>query len=60
MITGDSLRPDLLLNIHSKCLYTLELTIAYERNLANYISCKNGKYHDLTMTLRHYTTQLDL
>ena len=51
--TGDSLRPDLLLNVHNKCLYVLELTVGYETNLANNITRKDTKYQDLIMTLRH-------
>ena len=35
VIIGDNLRPDLLLNVHAKCLYILELTVGYETNLAN-------------------------
>ena len=53
VITGDSLRPDLLLNVHSKCLYVLELTVGYETNLANNITRRDKKYQDLIMTLRH-------
>ena len=35
VITGYSLRPDLLLEVHNKCLYILELTIGYETNLTS-------------------------
>ena len=53
VITGGSLRPDLLLNVHNKCLYILELTVGYETNLANNIICKDKKYHDLIITIQH-------
>ena len=32
-LAGDSLRPDLLLGILDKCLYTLELIVGSETNL---------------------------
>ena len=35
IITGDDLRPDLLLTTKGNCLYTLELTIGFETNLNN-------------------------
>ena len=33
VLTGDNLRPDLLLAIENKCLYILELTVGFESNL---------------------------
>ena len=54
VITGDSLRPDLLLQVHNKCLYILELTIGYETNLTSNIARKDKKYQDLTRTLQHH------
>ena len=33
VITGDELRPDLLLAIENKLLYILELTVGFETNL---------------------------
>ena len=53
VITGDSLRPDLLINVHNKCLYVLKLTAGCETNLANNITRIDKKYQDLIMTLRH-------
>ena len=52
VITGDSLRPDLLLEVHNKCLYILELTIGYETNLTSNIARKDRKYQDLIRTLK--------
>ena len=54
VITGDSLRPDLLLEVHSKCLYILELTIGYETNLTSNIARKDRKYQDLFRTLQYH------
>ena len=51
VITGDSLRPDLLLEVHNKCLYILELTIGYETDLTSNIARKDRKYQDLIRTL---------
>ena len=53
VITGDSLRPVLLLNVHNMYLYILELAVGYEANLGNKIASKDRKYHDLITTLRH-------
>ena len=33
VISGNSLRPDLLLTVSKKCLYILELTVGFETNL---------------------------
>ena len=35
IITGDDLRPDLLLKTKDNCLYILELTIGFETNINN-------------------------
>ena len=51
--TGDSLRPDLLLEVHNKCLYILELTIGYETNFTSNIACIDRKYQDLIRTLKY-------
>ena len=56
LITGDSLRPDLLLEVHNKCFYILELTIGYESNLSSNVVHKDRKYQDLTRTLQHPIT----
>ena len=52
VITGDSLRPDLLLKVYNKCLYILELSIGYETNLTRIIAHRDRKYQDLTRTLQ--------
>ena len=52
IITGDSLRPDLLPEAHNKCLYILELTIGYETNLTSNIARKDRKCQDLIRTLK--------
>ena len=54
VITGDSLRPDLLLEVHNKCLYILELIIGYETSLTSSIARKDRKYQDLTRTLKYH------
>ena len=35
IITGDDLRPELLLKTKDNCLYSMELTIGFETNLNN-------------------------
>jgi hypothetical protein len=32
VITGDELRPDLLITLENKCIYILELTVGFESN----------------------------
>ena len=51
--TGDSFRPDLLLEVRNKCLYILELIIGYETNLTSSIARKGRKYQDLTRTVQY-------
>ena len=41
-VTGDSLRPDLLLVVLDKCLYILELTVGFEKNLRNILKGKSS------------------
>ena len=47
MLTGDKLRPDMLMTLQNKCIYILELTIGYESNLKNNATRKREKYEDL-------------
>ena len=47
VISGSSLRPDLLLTVSSKYLYILELTVGFEANLLNIAIRKTNKYEDL-------------
>ncbi|CAB4006838.1 Hypothetical predicted protein [Paramuricea clavata] len=47
VITGDRLRPDLLLVTENRCLYILELTVGYESNLLVNANRKRQKYRDL-------------
>ena len=44
VITGDQLRPDLLLAIEDKVLYILELTVGFETNLSTNSDRKRDKY----------------
>ena len=52
LITGNELRPDLLLSIPQKCLYILELTVGFESNLLNNVTRKNFKYKELVRQQR--------
>ena len=47
VVTGDTLRPDLLLTIENKCIYILELTVGFESNLLANATRKREKYHEL-------------
>ncbi len=47
VVTGDSLRPDLLITIENKCIYILELTIGFESNLLINATRKRDKYDEL-------------
>ena len=59
MITGDSLRPDLLLLTKDKLLYVLELTIGFETNIQNNSYCKAVKYSALLSELSPSYDNLD-
>ena len=47
VITGDKLRPDLVLTLTTKCIYILELTIGFESNLHTNTKRKRQKYEEL-------------
>ena len=44
VVTGNTLRPDLVLAISNKCLNILELTVGFENNLLSNFSRKKNKY----------------
>ena len=46
VLTGDELRPDLLITLENKCIYTLEFTVGFESNLTN-ATRKRQKYQDI-------------
>ena len=47
VITGDELRPDLLITLENKIIYIVELTVGYETNLLNNATRKRHKYEEL-------------
>ena len=47
VITGDKLRPDLVLTLTTKCIYILKLTIEFESNLLTNTKRKRQKYEEL-------------
>ena len=51
IITGDSLRSDMLVQTADKCLYIIELTIGFETNLGNNTARKDAKYRQLLRDL---------
>ena len=53
VLSGYSLRPDLLLTISKKCLYILELTVGFETNLLTNAVRKAKKYEDLIRLQQH-------
>ena len=44
IITGESLRPDMLLSIEDKCLYIIELTVGFETNFERNAEQKEMKH----------------
>ena len=60
VITGDNLRPDLLLTYKNTCLYTLELTVGFETNLSINAARKTNNYQDLTVDLRQQYNDVKL
>ena len=59
VITGDSLRPDLLLETADKILYILELTIGFETNIKCNAERKEAKYSTLVKTSENLTRMLN-
>ena len=51
LITGESLRPDLLLLTENRSLYILELTKGFETNIQINSNCKTVKYSSLLSEL---------
>ena len=60
VITGDNLRPVLLLTFKNTCLYILELTVGFETNLSINTARKTNKYQDLTVNLRQQYNDVKL
>ena len=60
IITGDNLRPDLLLKTKDTCLYSLELTIGFETNINNNAERKHLKYLRLVSDLRSQYTSVTI
>ena len=62
LVTGDDLRPDMLISFPSNTLYVLELSVGFETNLDNNASRKFTKYryllNDLTSKCRHVKFEL--
>ena len=59
LVTGDSLRPDLLLIPKNKTLYILELTIGFETNIKVNSDRKALKYNPLHHSLRSTYRQIN-
>ena len=47
VVTGDTLRPDLVLTIDNKYIYILEFTVGFKSNLLANARRKREKYQDL-------------
>ena len=58
LVTGDSLRPGLLLITKNKTLYILELTIVFETNIKVNSDCKALKYNPLHHSLHSTYRQI--
>ena len=57
LVTGDSLRPDLVLILNNTSVYLLELTVGFESNIAINNDRKLAKYRPLFNSLRsNYTS----
>ena len=54
VITGDTLRPDLLFEVTDKILYILELTIGFQTNVQCDAERKETQYSTLVKNLRKY------
>ena len=58
IITGDILRPDMLLAIGKTTLYVNEISVGFETNLNINAERKNGKYLQLTRDLSSDNTDV--
>ncbi len=47
VLTGNDMRPDLLIRLENKCIYILELTVGFESNLLINATRKRQKYEEL-------------
>ena len=59
LITGDSLRPDLVFVLNNTTVYLLELTVGFESNIKVNSDCKAAKYHPLLINLRKKYTNIN-
>ena len=59
LITGDSLRPDLVLVLNNTTVYLLELTVDFESNIKVNSDRKAAKYHPLLTSLRAEYTNIN-
>ena len=58
LITGDSLRPDLVLVLNNTTVYLLELTVGFESNIKANSDRKAAKYHPLLTNLHTEYTNI--
>ena len=59
LITGDSLRPDLVLVLNNTNVYLLELTVGFESNIKVNSDRKAAKYHPPLTSLRTEYTNIN-
>ena len=59
LITGDSLRPDLVLVLNNTTVYLLELTVGFQSNNKVNSDRKAAKYHPLLTNLRTEYTNIN-
>ena len=59
LITGDSLRPDLVFVLNNTTVYLLELTVSFESNIKVNSERKAAKYHPLLTNLRTEYTNIN-
>ena len=52
LVTGDSLRPDLVLVLNNTTVYLLELTVGFETNITISSERKSDKYRPLILALQ--------
>ena len=57
-MTGDNLRPDLLLFLPNKDLYILELAVGFESNIRKNSHPKQTKYNDLIRHQEHLFSEV--
>ena len=60
LITGDALRPDLIMMLNNTSVYVMELTVGFKSNIEIDSDCMATEYHPLIATLQRLYSSVHL